>query len=166
MKEDNTTTTNQQNSPNPILDITLEEVNELQKELNALISSNDLIDCFSEKEKNHESLSSSSNKEEEDEEEEEESDDQHFTSTVLNHNNKGKDVYLDSNGNNAISKKSLSFLLKKMFVCGVGGLGPTPSLRDPVLSAPKTTRFSKVIKLSVSFYIISSFNSHFLEQCY
>ncbi|KMS95306.1 hypothetical protein BVRB_009460 [Beta vulgaris subsp. vulgaris] len=145
LKEDNTTTTNQQNSPNPILDITLEEVNELQKELNALISSNDLIDCFSEKEKNHESLSSSSNKEEE-EDEEEESDDQHFTSMVLNHN-KGKDVYLDSNGNNnAISKKSLSFLLKKMFVCGVGGLGPTPSLRDPVLSAPKTTRFSKILR--------------------
>ena len=41
-----------------------------------------------------------------------------------------KDVCLD-NRKSAIGKKSLSFLLKKMFVCR-NGFSPTHSLRDPV----------------------------------
>lgn len=42
----------------------------------------------------------------------------------------GKDIYQD-NTNTAIGKKSLSFLLKKMFVCR-SGFSPAPSLRDPI----------------------------------
>lgn len=42
---------------------------------------------------------------------------------------KGKEVLTDSK--NAINKKSISFLLKKMFVCKKG-CSPTRSLRDPM----------------------------------
>ncbi|KAL2939798.1 Transcription antitermination protein NusB [Bienertia sinuspersici] len=144
-KEDTKDQHHQENSSisshnNPILDITLEEVKELQKELNKLISSNDL-DCLTslgaETEKINHSSSSSNCGEEEDDYDGQEKDqiDHHFNIVA---NNKAKDVYLNR-------KKSLSFLLKKMFVCGVGGLGPTPSLRDPTLSAPKTS-ISKILR--------------------
>ncbi|KAF8365182.1 hypothetical protein HHK36_032803 [Tetracentron sinense] len=52
---------------------------------------------------------------------------QRSSSVVLS---KGKDVSMDHNSN-AIRKRSLSFLLKKMFVCG-SGFAPAPSLRDPL----------------------------------
>ncbi|KAJ4959535.1 hypothetical protein NE237_026646 [Protea cynaroides] len=48
---------------------------------------------------------------------------------------KGKDVCLDSDSANAIKKRSVSFLLKKMFACRSGfALAPnmTPGLRDPL----------------------------------
>lgn len=124
-----------QNNNNPILDLTLEEVKELQKELSALISSNDL-DCFSTSEAGKKG-------ELDDDEEEDDTDGQHSTTMVPN--NKAKDVYMDNNGGKLIGKKSLSFLLKKVFVCGVGGFGPTPSLRDPTYSVPKT-RLSKILR--------------------
>jgi len=40
-----------------------------------------------------------------------------------------KDIWADTSA--AINKKSLSFLLKKMFICG-GGFSPTPSLKNQV----------------------------------
>ncbi|CAN1827483.1 Protein DEEPER ROOTING 1 [Linum perenne] len=40
-----------------------------------------------------------------------------------------KDIQAKKKGNKAIGKKSISFLLKKMFVCS-SGFGPQPSLRD------------------------------------
>ncbi|XP_042507369.1 protein DEEPER ROOTING 1-like [Macadamia integrifolia] len=56
------------------------------------------------------------------------------TSTVIL--SKGKDVCFDSkdhhyNANNAIKKRSVTFLLKKMFAC-TSGFAPAPSLRDPL----------------------------------
>ncbi|KAF6176817.1 hypothetical protein GIB67_026504 [Kingdonia uniflora] len=59
-----------------------------------------------------------------------------ITSVILN---KGKDLGID--GNNAINKKSVSFLLKKMFVCA-SGFGPVPSLRDPI----PETRMEKLLR--------------------
>ncbi|XP_021835964.1 protein NEGATIVE GRAVITROPIC RESPONSE OF ROOTS isoform X2 [Spinacia oleracea] len=136
------TTTKEKSPQNPILDFTLEEVKELQKELNALMSSNH-HDCFSSFETCPCNKKGDDEGEEEDDEEEEEIEDQHDTTIVTN--NKGKDVYLDNNGSKLIGKKSLSFLLKKAFICGVGGLGPTPSLKDPTLPVPKS-RLSKILR--------------------
>ncbi|KAK6273704.1 hypothetical protein POUND7_010787, partial [Theobroma cacao] len=53
-------------------------------------------------------------------------------STSLVHS-RGKDICFD-NSKGAIGKKSLSFLLKKMFVCR-SGFSPAPSLRDPNLES-------------------------------
>ncbi|KAJ7979224.1 NGR2 [Quillaja saponaria] len=54
---------------------------------------------------------------------------------------RGKDVCLDNN-NNAIGEKSLSFLLKKMFVCK-NGFQPPPSLKDPL---PSESRMEKILR--------------------
>ncbi|KAI3945505.1 hypothetical protein MKW98_018322 [Papaver atlanticum] len=43
---------------------------------------------------------------------------------------KAKDVCFDGNNNGAMKKKSISFLLKKMFVCSSGFAPAAPSLRD------------------------------------
>ncbi|XP_074271697.1 protein NEGATIVE GRAVITROPIC RESPONSE OF ROOTS-like [Silene latifolia] len=118
-------------------DLTFEEVNQLQKELNTIISSTDL-DLFSGFEAEKNNHGPSSNLEEHDHEE---NDDQHYTIVP---SNKAKDVCLDNNTSNAIRKKSLSFLLKKIFICG-GGFGPTISLRDPTMLPPKT-RINKMLR--------------------
>ncbi|KAL0308413.1 UNVERIFIED_CONTAM: hypothetical protein Sradi_5783600 [Sesamum radiatum] len=57
----------------------------------------------------------------------------------------GKDIRLD-NKRKGISKKSLSFLLKKAFVCR-GGFMPNPMLRDP-LPDPKLdhSRMEKILR--------------------
>ncbi|XP_058079414.1 protein NEGATIVE GRAVITROPIC RESPONSE OF ROOTS-like [Magnolia sinica] len=52
---------------------------------------------------------------------------------------KGKEVFMDNN--NVIRQRSLSFLIKKMFVCR-GGFSPAPSLRD---SVPES-RMEKILK--------------------
>ncbi|CAK9155193.1 unnamed protein product [Ilex paraguariensis] len=70
---------------------------------------------------------------------------QHSTNVVLS---KGKDIQLD-NTSNDISKKSLSFLLKKMFLCRRGFvLTPTPSLRDslPESRIDKYSRMEKILR--------------------
>ncbi|RWW24114.1 hypothetical protein GW17_00011612 [Ensete ventricosum] len=54
---------------------------------------------------------------------------------------KVKEVLLGNR--NAIKKKSTSFLLKRMFVCGVGGFAPAPGFRDPM----PESRMEKVIVL-------------------
>lgn len=51
---------------------------------------------------------------------------------------KGKDVRKDNS--NTMRKRSVSFLLKKVFACQ-GGFAPTPSLRDPI----PESRVEKVI---------------------
>ncbi|KAK9715630.1 hypothetical protein RND81_06G178100 [Saponaria officinalis] len=108
--------------------LTSDEVKQLQKELNSFISSTDL-DCLS-------TFEAENNNDLED------IDDQHYTIIL---NNKPKDVCFDNtNNSNAISKKSLSFLLKKMFVCGAG-FNPTFSLRDPTMLPPKT-RMNKILR--------------------
>ncbi|KAF3439708.1 hypothetical protein FNV43_RR17986 [Rhamnella rubrinervis] len=65
------------------------------------------------------------------------------TSTLQNSTNvlcKGKDIYLD-NTNTAIGKKSLSFLLKRLFVCR-SCFYPARSLRDPI----PESRMEKILK--------------------
>lgn len=59
---------------------------------------------------------------------------------------KGKNICLD-NTKNSIGKKSLSFLLKKMFVCG-SGFPPASSLRDPI----PESRMEKVISKSIHIH--------------
>ncbi|XP_055820164.1 protein NEGATIVE GRAVITROPIC RESPONSE OF ROOTS-like [Solanum dulcamara] len=53
-----------------------------------------------------------------------------------------KDVCSKQNKKKLIGKKSISFLLKKMFVCTSGGLAPAPNLRDtfPKLKMEKLLR--------------------------
>ncbi|KAK8706909.1 hypothetical protein V6N13_057981 [Hibiscus sabdariffa] len=59
-------------------------------------------------------------------------DDDHCSTSLVH--SRGKDISLD-NSKAAIGKKSLSFLLKKMFVCR-SGFSPAPiSLRDPVMES-------------------------------
>ncbi|WOL03905.1 hypothetical protein Cni_G12625 [Canna indica] len=53
--------------------------------------------------------------------------------------NKVKDLLLGNR--NAIKKKSISFLLKKIFVCS-GGFAPAPSLRDPI----PESRMEKILR--------------------
>ncbi|RZS04864.1 hypothetical protein BHM03_00035260 [Ensete ventricosum] len=55
---------------------------------------------------------------------------------------KVKEVLLGNR--NAIKKKSTSFLLKRMFVCGVGGFAPAPGFRDPM----PESRMEKVCMLA------------------
>ncbi|XP_034913769.1 protein NEGATIVE GRAVITROPIC RESPONSE OF ROOTS [Populus alba] len=50
-----------------------------------------------------------------------------------------KDIWADTSA--AINKKSLSFLLKKMFICG-GGFSPTPSLKNQV----PESRMEKILR--------------------
>lgn len=57
---------------------------------------------------------------------EDEDDDTRNTSVILN---KAKEICMDKN--TGIRQRSISFLLKKMFICH-GGFAPTPSLRDPI----------------------------------
>ncbi|KAH9614021.1 hypothetical protein KSS87_001591 [Heliosperma pusillum] len=130
IKDNNTSSKHEQHY------LTLEEVNQLQKELNTIISSAvlDLLSGFEADNNGPSSL----NIEEHDHEE---NDDQHYTIVP---NNRAKDVYLDSNMSKAINKKSLSFLLKKIFICG-GGFGPTISLRDPTMLPPKK-RINKILR--------------------
>ncbi|KAL9224646.1 hypothetical protein vseg_000663 [Gypsophila vaccaria] len=116
--------------------LTSDEVIQLQKELNALILSTDL-DCLSSFEAENDS-GLSSNAEGRDQEE---TDEQNYTIVL---NSSVKDVCFDSKNSNAIRKKSLSFILKKMFVCG-GGFGPTYSLRDPTM-LPPTSRMNKILR--------------------
>ncbi|GAB4853700.1 hypothetical protein Ancab_017892 [Ancistrocladus abbreviatus] len=71
---------------------------------------------------------------------EEESD--HLQDRVSVLQNKGKDVGLD-NPSNTIRKKSLSFLLKKMFVSR-SGFSPAPSFKDP-LTHPES-RMEKILR--------------------
>ncbi|XP_057545164.1 protein DEEPER ROOTING 1-like isoform X2 [Amaranthus tricolor] len=127
---------------------TLEEVEELHKELDKLIkSSNDHLNSLDdqvENEQNYARPASTFNKEED---EEEECDDHQQVSTIMP--NKAKnDVYLDKNGRKVmVNKKSLSFVLKKMFVCGsIGGFSPTPSLRDPTIQEPPKSTMTKILR--------------------
>ncbi|XP_055960686.1 protein DEEPER ROOTING 1 [Mercurialis annua] len=53
----------------------------------------------------------------------------------------GRGLYVDNTNNNAINKKSFSILLKKMFVCR-GGFAPTPSPRDQI----PESRLEKILR--------------------
>ncbi|KAL6137404.1 hypothetical protein ACLB2K_062696 [Fragaria x ananassa] len=64
-----------------------------------------------------------------------------------------KDIYADNN-KKAIGKKSISFLLKKMFVCR-SGFAPAPSLRDSF----QESRMEKFLRLMLNKKIINPQNS-------
>lgn len=123
-------------------DITLEEVGELQKELKLILDKQVVESTSSDELGNGADIDKTSNHTL--------YDDvipsagsvfQRSFSAVFG---RGKDSRLD-NTNNDIRKKTLSFLLKKMFVCS-SGFGPTPSLRDPhVESRLEKSRMDKVI---------------------
>lgn len=105
-------------------ELTSEEVTQLQKELNAMVSNCDLDSLATlEATKGERSVDG--------EEETHDQHKQHFA-TIASCNNK------------AIREKSVPFLLKKMFMCGAG-FGPVQSLRDPMLSAPQT-RMEKILR--------------------
>ncbi|KAL6974624.1 hypothetical protein U1Q18_028808 [Sarracenia purpurea var. burkii] len=55
---------------------------------------------------------------------------------------RGKDISADRT-KNAIGKNSLSYLLKKKFLCRIG-LAPTASLRDPI---PDKSRMEKILRV-------------------
>jgi hypothetical protein len=62
--------------------------------------------------------------------------------------NSGKDVCLENKKGGDIGKKSLSFVLKKMFVCrSTAGLAPARSLRDPLTES----RMEKVININTIY---------------
>ncbi|GAB4838063.1 hypothetical protein Ancab_027593 [Ancistrocladus abbreviatus] len=66
----------------------------------------------------------------------------HLQNSISVIQNKGKDVCLNTTGN-AIGKKSLSFLLKQMFVCR-SGFAPAPSYKDPL--AHSESRMEKLLR--------------------
>jgi len=140
-------TTEDPSSSDQIPDFTPEEIGKLQKELTKLLRQKPKV----EKEIAHLPLdrflncpsslevdrrisnalySDSENKDDDEEEEkqerEEEEDDIEKTLSVIL--GKFKEICA-KNSKKAIGKKSISFLLKKMFVC-TSGFAPTPSLRD------------------------------------
>lgn len=69
-------------------------------------------------------------------------DDSRNTSVILN---KAKEICMDKN--NGIRQRSISFLLKKMFLCH-GGFASTPSLREPV----PESRMEKVLIMDLFFW--------------
>ncbi|XP_057967723.1 protein NEGATIVE GRAVITROPIC RESPONSE OF ROOTS [Malania oleifera] len=75
-----------------------------------------------------------------DESTEKEGHSQHNTRVFLS---KGKDANLD-NKKSVIGKRSVSFLLKKMFACS-SGFSPAPSLRDPVVLLPES-KMEKILR--------------------
>ncbi|CAN1286915.1 Protein DEEPER ROOTING 1 [Linum perenne] len=64
-----------------------------------------------------------------------------------------KDIQAKKKGSKAIGKKSISFLLKKMFVCS-SGFGPQPSLRDTLAES----RMEKVHIFSFLYYFLINFH--------
>ncbi|KAH7572035.1 hypothetical protein JRO89_XS04G0190600 [Xanthoceras sorbifolium] len=141
----------EENPPSPQEDLTPEEEGILQNELDLLLSEdfrqvtsvadhqpevapNFSLDKFVVKQSRDDAVHSeeySSNKQQDGHV-------QRSTSVVYNNNNnisRGKDICYDHNRGPAISKKTLSFLLKKMFVCR-SGFPPAPSLRDPISESP------------------------------
>ncbi|KAK0572838.1 hypothetical protein LWI29_038013 [Acer saccharum] len=69
---------------------------------------------------------------------------QRSTSSVVYNINREKDICFDNRGT-AVSKKTLSFLLKKMFACTSDQFAPPPSLRDPMISESRMEKMLRAI---------------------
>ncbi|KAJ8648334.1 hypothetical protein MRB53_001357 [Persea americana] len=121
------------------LDVMEEEVGEFQKELRKLLSlkpiangnesredSNLPLDRFLNCPSSLEVDRTNREKPCSDTDDEHEDDDTRNTSVILS---KAKGICMDKN--NGIRQRSISFLLKKMFICH-GGFAPTQSLRDQI----------------------------------
>ncbi|WOG94196.1 hypothetical protein DCAR_0313489 [Daucus carota subsp. sativus] len=106
-------------SQNDLQDLTPEEVEELQNELNLGLDKPGVA-CESLAEQDSSLDTSNSSRKD--------IQLQRTSSAVFS---RGKDSHLDSTSN-GIGKKSMSFLFKKMLLCS-SGFSPTPSLRDPFL---------------------------------
>ncbi|XP_059637115.1 protein DEEPER ROOTING 1-like [Cornus florida] len=138
-------------------DITPEEVGELEKELNLLLNKQVSGGCSWAVELDIHNLPG---------------DDRTNSDTVCAHKNgnlqqsisdvlnRGNDNRLDHT-NSAISKKSLSFLLKKVFLCP-SGFPPARSLRDPI----PQSRMEKIMRtiLHKKIYPQSSTTKKYLEN--
>ncbi|XP_015572933.1 protein DEEPER ROOTING 1 isoform X2 [Ricinus communis] len=123
-EEDSKSNFVQENQPHDNLEqLTPEEVQSLQNELNLILHKQDGSTCDTGSDnnnKNNNELVNGNPSLEDDQ-------DCRSDRVVLG---RGKEICVDHTIN-AINKRSLSFLLKKMFVCR-GGFTPTPSLRDQV----------------------------------
>lgn len=84
----------------------------------------------------------------------------HRTTTAVAFSSAGKDISFDSTkSTGVISKKSLSFLLKKMIACR-SGLAPAPSLKDPV-SESRMEKVRNVVQPQI--YILKRMNVYALR---
>jgi hypothetical protein len=159
---------NLSSSQDHLQDLTLEELGKLQKEFNLLfheqvestncsteseatnLQLDKLLDRESSLEADQRVLDSNSYS---DEPKSRDSSLQRSTSIVLN---RGKDhICSDNTNKGSIGKKSLYFLLEKMFVCR-SGFTPTPSLRDPL----PESRMEKVNAYMTCLQV------HRIMQCY
>ncbi|KAF5179570.1 hypothetical protein FRX31_030847 [Thalictrum thalictroides] len=140
---------NQTSSEENQLDFTPEEVGKLQKELTKLLSRkpkkssecqltedglslplDKFLNCPSSLEVDRTNCNTFR-------EDLDEKDIEEIASTIVLSN--GKDMCMDKN--KSIRKKSITFLLKKMFVCH-SGFGPSPSLSDPI----PESRMEKILR--------------------
>lgn len=155
---------NLSSSEDHLQDLTLEELGKLLKDLNLLLHEQVESTCSEESEATNLQLLDRESSLEAglkvdvnsyfDESKIKDSSLQRSTSIVLN---RGKDIGSD-NIKGAIGKKSLSFLLKKIFVCR-SGFSPAPSLRDQL----PELRMEKVMRRSyIYIYIIG----HFMEYAF
>ncbi|XP_059643292.1 protein DEEPER ROOTING 1-like [Cornus florida] len=140
-------------SPSDLQDFTPEEVGKLQKELTKLLTRkrasnlegeiaelplDKFLNCPSSLEVDRRINSNTFCSESDDKEEED------IDRTIRVILGRCKDVCMENN-KKAIGKKSLSFLLKKMFVCR-SGFAPTPSLRDTL----PESRMEKLLRTLLS----------------
>ncbi|XP_019256607.1 PREDICTED: uncharacterized protein LOC109235051 [Nicotiana attenuata] len=137
-----------ENSPD-LAEFTPEEVGKLQKELTKLLSrkpADDILpldrflNCPSSLEVDRRISSSSTNSDNFDYDEEE------IDRTIRVIIGRCKDVCSKQNKKKAIGKKSISFLLKKMFACASGNFGPPPTFPDPF----HESRMEKLLRTMLS----------------
>lgn len=112
------------------LQLTLEEVEKLQDELNLLFNKQ-YGSTSDEAESNTEKLGLDKFVDGNPSSEEDDKDHCHLQGSTTAILGRGKGICSADNTGSAINKKSLSFLLKKMLICR-GGFAPTLSLRDQV----------------------------------
>ncbi|RDX68535.1 hypothetical protein CR513_52461, partial [Mucuna pruriens] len=164
-------------SSEEIADFTPEEIGKLQKELTKLLRQKPnvekeiaelpldrFLNCPSSLEVDRrisnvlcsDSEDKGKEEDEEEEEKEEEEDIEKTLSVILG---KFKEICAN-NSKKAIGKKSISFLLKKMFVCR-SGFAPTPSLRD-TLQLPES-RMEKLLRTILHKKINSQHSSRALS---
>ncbi|KAG2712748.1 hypothetical protein I3760_04G140200 [Carya illinoinensis] len=127
-------------------DLTLEELGKLQNELNLILHKQGAeLTRSAELERNNvewKNLLDKDSSLDSDESTSNECNQQHSTNIVRN---SGKDVCLDSNSKGTTNgKKSLSFLLQKMFVCS-SAITPAFSLRDHALPESRMEKIMKAI---------------------
>ncbi|KAK7338232.1 hypothetical protein VNO77_18835 [Canavalia gladiata] len=156
-------------SSEEIPDFSPEEIGKLQKELTKLLRQKPnvekeiaelpldrFLNCPSSLEVDRRISNALCSDSEDKEEEKEEEDIEKTLSVILG---KFKEICAD-NGKKAIGKKSISFLLKKMFVCR-SGFGPAPTLRDTIQL--QESRMEKLLRTILHKKIYSQHSSRALS---